>query len=229
MKASLLMLMLLCVCAAILASLTVFSQRKSSRDQRSGFADMELKAVQLQDQVTELLKDQARMSEELRAMASAAKTAQNTATNFPADKKPATPYQQAFFAKAFLGDEYVGLAKVTPVFRTDKKSGETVFENIITLSGDARNSLTKTVTNFVEREVVRNTTLNNNYSSRQPYWYAYPAWVRPGNTNGTPNRPNPMPPIARPTIPNSGSGQWKASDGSQMWQNGKPWVPKTIK
>jgi hypothetical protein len=230
MKASLFMLMLLCICAAILISLMLYSQQKSSRDQGKAVSEMELKSNQLQEQVTQLLKDQVRLSEELRATEAAAKAAQTAATNLTEGGKTAPHYQQAFFAKAFLDDEYVGLAKVTPVFRTDEKSGETVFENVIHLSGDARKSITKTVTNIVEVPVVRNQTLNNNYSSSQPYWYAYPGWIRPGWTNKPPSRPTPMPPINRPNPPNNntGSSQWRASDGSQMWQSGKPWVPKTL-
>lgn len=229
MKASMFMLMLLCICAAILTSLMLYSQYKVSNDQSDAREKLELRANSLQEQVTELLKDQVRLSEELRLQAARAKAAQERASQPVETEKNIAPYKQSFFARAFLDDEYVGLAKVSPVFRTDEKNGEMVFENIITLSGDARHSLTKTVTNVVEREVVRNNTLNNNYSSAQPYWYAYPAWVRPAGTNRPPGRPNPMPPIVNPNLPSTGSGQWTGSDGKPMWQNGKPWVPKTLK
>ncbi|GEM_PF-2394022 len=230
MKASMFMLLLLCICAAILISLSIYSQFRSAGDQGDACGKLELKADALQDQVTALLKDQVRLSEELRVTEAAAKAGRDVAAEEAAnDQKNAPVYRQTFFAKAFLDDEYVGLAKVTPVFRKDDKTGETIFENVITLSGDARKSLTKTVTNVVEREVVRNTTLNNNYTSGQPSWYAYPGWIRPAHANHPPGMPNPMPPIVTPNPPVTGSGQWKNSDGSAMWQNGKPWVPKTLK
>jgi outer membrane murein-binding lipoprotein Lpp len=229
MKASMFMLLLLCICAAILISLSIYSQFRIATDQGDAYQKLEQKADELEGRVNALLEEQVRLSAELRSTEAAAQAARDAAAEAATDPKNTPAYRQSFFAKAFLDDEYVGLAKVTPVFRTDDKTGETIFENIINLSGDARKSLTKTVTNVVEREVVRNTTLNNNYTSEQPYWYAYPGWIRPARTNHPPGMPNPMPPIVNPNSPNTGSSQWKNSDGTAMWQNGKPWVPKTLK
>lgn len=228
MKVSMLMLILLCVCAAILTSLLVYSQNKSSNARSKDFDKLANEANALQLQVNELLNEQVRLSEELRAREKELAAAPEITTNEPpTEPKPTSPYTQAFFAKAFLDGDYVGLAKVSPVFRTDEKTGQTVFENIVNLSADARGAITKTVTNVVERDVVRNTTLNHNYSSR-PNWYAYPAWIRPSPTNGIPGRPTPTPPIARPNQPNTGSGQFVRPDGTPYWQNGGVWNPGTI-
>lgn len=224
MKVSFFMLLLLCVCAAILTSLLVYSQHKSSNNQTDELQKLAAEANDLRVQVNELLKAQVRLTEELRAKEKEVVSTAVAATNEPvAAVKSTSPFKQPFLAKAYLDGDYVGLARVSPVFRTDEKTGETIFENIISLSGDARGAIVKTVTNVVEREVVRNTTLNNNYSTR-PYWYAYPAWIRPTPTNGTPGRPTPGPPIIRP--PSVGIGETVRPESP--WKNGGTWKPETI-
>lgn len=222
------MLMLLCICAAILTSLMLYTQSKNSNEPGDAYRKLEQRATTLQDQVTVLLKEQVRLSEELRTNRIQQPATESTNNEATAGKNDPAPFRQEFFAKAFLDGDYVGLARVTPVFRKDEQSGNMIFENIINLSGDARNSVIKTVTNVVERDVVRNTTMNHNYSS-SPYWYAYPAWVRPGYTNTIPDRPTPTPPIARPNQPNTGSSQFVRPDGTPYWQNGGVWNPGTIK
>jgi hypothetical protein len=141
--------------------------------------------------------------------------AQNAKTNgAAAGAQPFRPYQ----VRAFVGNRLVGRAWVLPSNVTkDPKTGQVNFEPVVVLEEASKKAFTET--NYVERDVVRYSTLNYNYNPYPYYWYYYPYYsYRPGLTNVPPimppnnNQPTPSGPVSvRPLV-----------------SGGAPWTPFTI-
>ncbi|HAV63020.1 MAG TPA: hypothetical protein DCY13_11725 [Verrucomicrobiales bacterium] len=209
MKTLNLAVLLLFACLSLLvllACLGLYSQRQNSLSMEAAVAAANARSDTLEHEIARLTAEQARLERVSLERAAAEKATvpvekpqENTSTNRPA-------YPQSFQARTFAGDRYIGMAWVLPSNMTeDKETGQMRFEPVILLTEGARAALTQTTTNYVDREIVRNNTLNQNWVYQQPYWYGYPIWVFPENPQLT-NPPASRPPPRLPS-PNRDSFQ----------------------
>jgi len=207
MKAPSLILIIFLVCMifllVVLEMINARNQRASSLTMERAIAEMAAHKAELEGELKELRRQ---LAEATRPQPTPATTpepavdAVATTTNAPAAK---SPQPQPFQARAYVGNDYLGMAWVVPRnIRESGASGEMIYEPVIWIDERSRKAFTQT--NIVEREVVRNNSYNQTWAYQQPYWYGYPLWTRP-----TPDRPI-APPTRPPVILPSpgGGGAW---------------------
>lgn len=202
MKAPYLILILFLFCMTIvlvaLDLVSLHNQRGNTQAMERVIADLTERAGKLENELTTLREREARREAEAASQRAEAELAsvKAAATNH-AEAKPVQP--QPFQARAYVGNDYLGLAWVIPSnVKPHAETGEYRFEPVIWI--DERNRKAFTQTNVVEREVVRNTSTTQVY--QQPYWYGYPVWIRPQPE--TPGQPAQPPAQRPPTLPSPG-------------------------
>lgn len=202
MKAPYLILILFLFCMTIvlvaLDLVSLHNQRGNTQAMERVIADLTERAGKLENELTTLREREARREAEAASQRAEAELASvKTAATNHAKAKPVQP--QPFQARAYVGNDYLGMAWVIPSnVKPHPETGEYRFEPVIWI--DERNRKAFTQTNVVEREVVRNTSTTQVY--QQPYWYGYPVWIRPQPE--TPGQPNQPPAQRPPTLPSPG-------------------------
>jgi hypothetical protein len=150
--------------------------RAAAEAQRNGDQDRELAAreEQLRNVEAELA--------ELRSRA---------ITNAPAPAAAARPVR----VRTYLGQRYLGLAWIVPgQAAKDPATGQMAYEPVVLMDESIREAVGVSKTNIVEREVVRPTTVNYNYS--YPYQIWWPVVWAPATRakEGPPHRAPRIPP-----------------------------------
>jgi hypothetical protein len=211
------------ISAAVIATLLVElkENRNLRRENQKLWADLHStknQAQDLEEEKSEATTKLAAKHGEVQALEAklgkAEADAQNAKTNVAAaGGQLFRPYQ----VRAFVGNRPVGRGWVMPSNVTkDPKTGQINFEPVVVLEEASKKAFTET--NYVERDVVRYSTLNYNYNPYPYYWYYYPySYYRPGLTNIPPimppnNQPTPSGPVSvRPLV-----------------SGGAPWTPFTV-
>lgn len=182
MKASHIAIIVLICCVTILlllGSLGLYTQQQNVTALQEAIRAAQLRADE-QARETGRLRDQLQENaREYAARQAAQEPPPAEAAGQQPPANPATTAPQSFQARTFAGDKYIGISWVIPSNVTvDQETGQTRFEPVILLGDQARNAITQTKTNTVDREVVNHNTLQQSYYYQQPYWYGYPVWVR---------------------------------------------------
>ena len=100
------------------------------------------------------------------------------------DEASASAAPRAYRLRAYLGNQYLGMAWMVPSVRPKAaESGQWAYEPVVVLDESLKRNFVVHKTNLVEREVSRETTVNYNYA----YPYYFPVFIWKGSTNPSPN------------------------------------------